>query len=181
MRTLLTAFVITICLQTSALSQTLCRAGEVNYFSCKVSKSGKIISVCGHVDDLNIDSGGWLQYRFGSHRAIELIFPEEIEGSVAKFEANYFQRYGVSDLRFISGNALYSVSFSQPFEGEDPAESTAESGAVTVSIGKRNILLRCAEGSIGGDTRRFIELSSLLRSPEDGKDLLSKYYKTNPK
>lgn len=182
MRTLLTVLIMATGLPSVALLQTLCHSGEVDYFSCKISKSGKIASLCGNVDDSAGDGKDWLQYRFGSNQNVELIFPEEKRGSTTKFEANAFLRYGVYDLRFINGNALYSVEYEEPFSGDGATKRKTESGSVWVSIGERYIKLNCAKGSISSDTNKFVELFFRLGSPEAGKeDFLSRFYKMNRK
>ena len=117
------------------LSQTLCRKGEVDYFSCKTS-SEKLISVCGNITNDEINDSSWLQYRFGKTGEIELTYPKEKENSISKFEGNYFNKYDVVDLRFINGNTLYSVDLNGPYSGDDSTNRTEYTGGVSVQIGK---------------------------------------------
>jgi hypothetical protein len=128
------AFILLL-LPSVTLSQTLCRKGEIDYFSCKTSNE-KIISVCGNITNGEINDSSWLQYRFGKVGAIELDYPKEKTGSVSKFEGNFFNKYEVIDLRFINGNTLYGVGINGPYSGDDATKRTEYSGGVSAKIGK---------------------------------------------
>ena len=72
-------------------ADTLCLKGEINYFSCKTKANGKIMSICGNIEDFEINDDSWLQYRFGKPHTVELVYPPEKVGSVSKFEGNNIQ------------------------------------------------------------------------------------------
>ena len=69
-----------IILATSATAQTnsLCQSGEIDYFSCKLQKRQKIVSICGSPEPALLDS--YIQYRFGKPDQVELITPSQKQG-----------------------------------------------------------------------------------------------------
>jgi hypothetical protein len=97
-------------------AHTLCLKGEVDYFTCTL-KNSKVISVCGSESLVPTEESGaspWLQYREAIPKKKLTTFPITKKNSVSFFEGNYFaphdEDHQVSDLRFIQGNSLYSVS-----------------------------------------------------------------------
>ncbi len=115
-----------------------CDKGEVTYFSCKLSHSAKVVSLCGGrltdpatqaVDPQRL-STMWLQYRFGKANTLELVFPSQVNGSLSRFKGEYHTGQSVSSstVIFSNGNATYTVgtSFSAltsiGFDGVDIAQ-----------------------------------------------------------
>lgn len=130
----------------AALSQTLCSKGEIDYFSCQVVRSDKIISVCGNITNRDINDNSWLQCRFGKVGAIELNYPREKRDAVSKFEGNYFNKYSVITLRFINENTLYSVDLNGPYIGDDAMKRKRYSGGVTAELSKhQRVTMQCAK------------------------------------
>ena len=74
-----------------------------------------------------------MQYRFGKMGAIELAYPAEKQGSIPKFEGNWFNRYNQVDLRFTIGKALYGVALNETYSGADDRKRSRPSGSVNVS------------------------------------------------
>jgi hypothetical protein len=170
------AFILLL-LPSVTMSQTLCREGEMDYFSCKTSNK-KIISVCGNITNGEIDDSSWLQYRFGKVGAIELTYPKEKVGSVSKFEGNFFVKYGVIDLRFISGKVLYSVSINSAYSGEDAAERVSSSAGVGVQIGKaKRVNLFCTKANtVEKYYGIFSALNETLRYNNGETDIFYHFY-----
>ena len=158
-------------------SQTLCRPGEIDYFSCETVAIGKRISVCGNIADGDISSESWLQYRFGKVGAIELAYPTEKQGSVKKFEGNYFNKYGVADLRFISGRTLYGVELSEMYNGDDAPPRSHPAGGVNVQMGKvKYINISCRRVNTSKYFNIYTDLNTLLRAYNGETDFLFHFH-----
>lgn len=158
-----------------ALSQTLCRKGEIDYFSC-ATDSRKIISVCGNITNDGIGDGNWLQYRFGTARVIELTYPSKKSGSASKFEGNYFNKYGVIDLRFIRGETLYGIDLNGPYSGEDTKERAGYTGGVSIEFAQsQRVNKHCKK--INGEKyfEAFSHLNVLLNDYNGETDILYKF------
>jgi len=169
------AFILLL-LPSVTLSQTHCRKGEIDYFSCKTS-SEKIISVCGNITNGEISDSSWLQYRFGKVSAIELTFPKEKAGSVSKFEGNYFNKYGAIDLRFINGNTLYGVDINGPYSGDDATKRTDYSGGVSAEIGKtKRVNIYCTKIDGRKYFGIFSDLNASLRYYSGETDFLYNFH-----
>lgn len=87
---------------------SLCRKDEQIFFNCAV-RSGKIISLC--ASKQLTAKNGYLQYRFGKFGAVELQFPEKLEGSRSAFRFDHYFRAQVdrSDIVFKNGNYEYTL------------------------------------------------------------------------
>ena len=68
----------------------LCRADEQVFFTCQITPSSKLISLCG---SKSLDARrGYLQYRFGKPGTVELQFPRERANTQRVFRyAHYFR------------------------------------------------------------------------------------------
>lgn len=163
-------------LPTFIQAQTLCKKGETDYFSCAVSPTGKVVSICGEVADLESNSGNWIQYRFGKPKAIELAYPTERFGSISKFEGNYFGRYNFVDLRFLSGDTLYSVTLYGPYGGEDAEERISYSGQVSVGLptSSKSVNIPCRKAP-GHYFQAFSELNIFLERHNGESNILQKF------
>lgn len=116
----------------SSEAGTHCLPGETDYFSCEMAKNGKVVSVCG--------GDGWLQYRFGRLGNVELAYPSSREGSLGKFHATYFNKYGYFELSFLRGNTTYIVDLSEEHDDLKTGDRVRPSGSVSVEIGKRKYI-----------------------------------------
>jgi len=95
-------------LSASAAPPTLCLANEVNVFSCGAGK--KVISVCASKDAAA--DRGYLQYRFGTPKSVELAVPAGKSTPPAKsaLAGNLvFSGGGGAYLRFRNGDYEYIV------------------------------------------------------------------------
>jgi hypothetical protein len=150
---------------------TLCGKEETDYLSCPTGGGKKTLSVCGNVGE---DGGGWLQYRFGKPGKIELAFPQEKRDSLSKFEGNFFnpreQPRETSELRFVSGKALYSVSLDR-----DGSDHTYH-GAVDVMLGKtKRVAIACDAVDGLRYFEAFRELNGRLAQPDGKTDMLQRF------
>lgn len=159
------------------MSQTLCRANEVDYFSCVTAPANKIVSVCGNITKGGIDDDSWLQYRFGRTDAIELAYPTTKRGSIEKFEGNHFNKYRVIDLRFVSGKTLYGVELNDAYDGEDAQARHKPSGGVSVQISKsKSVSIECRTVSVSKYYSVFSDLNDSLRAYNGETDFLYHFY-----
>jgi hypothetical protein len=115
-----------------ATAGSLCSDKETTYFSCKVTGSGKILSLCGkvHIDTNNfeMDHNGWLQYRFGTPEKPELVYPQKKEGSVNRFLGMYNHSFQGS---------LWPLSFrigSYYYELDDWPEGNVETSFIGIRV-----------------------------------------------
>jgi hypothetical protein len=102
---LLASFLPTV----SLAAETLCERNEVVRFSCRIKNSAKTVSVCSS-KILNEDSG-YLQYRFGTPKKIELTFPSERKNTLGEFTWESHRPYqGYYDsLGFVNGEYMYTI------------------------------------------------------------------------
>jgi hypothetical protein len=71
-----------------ASAQSLCKASETIYFSCRIAASSKFLSLCG--GDYSKTSSFWLQYRFGTLKKLDFAFPPSNDrGVVGYSEAGF--------------------------------------------------------------------------------------------
>jgi len=99
-----------------AASSTHCKSSEIDFFSCAIADSNKVVSLCGNRDQKTKEIS-WLQYRFGLIGHPEMIYPATQHGSLSKFfgnrvyspEGSYLQY----DVSFHVGAYNYSVSASE--------------------------------------------------------------------
>ena len=86
-----------------------CSSQEETLFTCKISKSKKLVSICTSKGFSN--HSGYIQYRFGRPNQVELAFPKVISDSSRKF---LWQTYGYSGgwdtrIQFSIENFRYQV------------------------------------------------------------------------
>lgn len=88
---------------------SLCRRDEQILFSCKVADGTKFASLCG---SRSLDAKrGYVQYRFGTARALELIFPQDLKGTQNAFRYLHYFRAQVdrTEVSFESGGYRYAL------------------------------------------------------------------------
>lgn len=178
MKTVATLLAIALAASYTWASETLCGQGEIDYFSCQTKADPKVISICGNIEDFEINDDSWLQYRFGKPHAVELVYPQEKIGSIAKFEGNNFSKYNVVDLRFINKKALYSVSIAAPYSGEDANQRSRFSGGVSVEVAKsKRVAIDCVSSrSVRKYYDQFARLNDSLRYKNGETDMLFHFY-----
>jgi hypothetical protein len=127
-----------------AAPPTLCKRGEVTYFSCQL-KGARVMSVCGsgavEPSEPSAHRASWLQYRIGTLKALELVFPKRREDSVSRFEWESRRRAGVriNALDFKIASVAYSVE-------ESYSEMTKEGfTGVKVIVGSKETGFPCQD------------------------------------
>ena len=160
-----------------------CSTEEVTYFSCEL-KNSKVVSICGsplrESKTLEHPNVAWMQYRFGHIKKIEFAYPASRVDSFLKFEGNDFHPQGedhsVLDLRFVSGDALYSV--------ELVASAKKISADVSVNLEKKHIGFDCREPIEPVYWNNLSELIGFIleqRGVHGDTDMLSEFYKSHGK
>jgi hypothetical protein len=90
---------------------SLCRADEIQYFSCELHDSRKIASVCA-ANNISPDHG-YVQYRFGTQSKIEYKFPGALtppRGKISIVDVSRLPDGLGSHLKFMNGSYTYIVS-----------------------------------------------------------------------
>jgi hypothetical protein len=84
---------------------SLCDKGEKVIFSCTIKQPAKIVSLCASADFAK--DRGYLQYRFGLPRKIELEFPRTRENTQAAFKYSHYFRaqFDQTEISFTSGRS----------------------------------------------------------------------------
>jgi hypothetical protein len=89
--------------------ETLCHSDEKIIFNCRVAASPKIISICGSP---NLDAAeGYLQYRFGTPKRIDFVFPATTSNTQQQFSWEWhhpYQSFSI-DLWFQNNGYVYDV------------------------------------------------------------------------
>jgi hypothetical protein len=167
------------------LAQTHCKADEVDYFSCQIVNSTRVASICGNVENRQIEGSSWVQYRFGSMNHLELVYPEQKGNSASAFEGNAFGRYQIVDLRFVSGDVLYSVTLDGTFYGDPSVEAQARmkpTGGVTVNFdSSKGTTFSCRRVNEKKYYSAFEELALTLREAHGNTDIAYEFYKRKRK
>ena len=101
----------------TSAADSLCHATEVVRFNCTIRGTSKLVSVCS--SPVLTRTSGYLQYRFGTHRRIELEFPSttrttqeaftfEAHSELGDYEALNFKMgsYGYTVRRWVRTSAL---------------------------------------------------------------------------
>lgn len=138
----------------------LCKSGEEAAFAC--ASGSKIVSLCAS-QGLN-ETSGYLQYRFGTRRNIELVYPagtttpprDAFEAGVTGGTAG-----GADFLQFSLGGARYTL-YSNYYRGRESDGLVVERG------GKRVMSLRCRGAAV--DTLKgwsVIYRAKLPQAPPD--------------
>ena len=143
------------------LAQSHCDKKEIDYFSCEVKGTEKLLSVCG--SSLVAGSGPpWLQYRFGFAGKPEMVYPLLKARSFEKFAIVHFhpsmEDHDVLALRFESGAAKYEVGLSQ-YSNRPKRERLV--GGVSVAIDKRSSNFTCRQPI---ESRYLVRFHSLFTS-----------------
>ena len=90
---------------------SLCRQGEIEYFSCELQGSRKKASLCSADNDS--PDRGYVQYRFGTHSKIEYVFPDGLippRGKISIVDVSRMPDGLGSHVKFTSGSYSYVVS-----------------------------------------------------------------------
>ena len=98
---------------------SLCNSSETVYFSCRVERTNQLVSLGGST--LDNPERFWLQYRYGSPGALELVFPRKKSSFLESgLDVGFYRRANGLDtnVSFTSDNWSYTVFHWAPGEGE---------------------------------------------------------------
>ncbi|BCO26202.1 hypothetical protein MIZ03_1082 [Rhodoferax lithotrophicus] len=132
---------LSACLSASlvANAQTHCTKNEVEYFTCKISGSEKIVSICGsdfragtHALAEIVDDA-WLQYRFGKPGQLELVFPAKRHPLLSHFSG---------ELILSNDRRLYALTFKRRSYSYEILYSPGFRGVTVQGLGS-NVKLPC--------------------------------------
>ncbi len=130
---------LVIALSVEARAQSHCAPNEAVYFTCRIQKTAKILSVCGSalktIESLPNRDKAWLQYRFGPLGDPELVFPSRKAGSLDAFSHEHHK--GAQSLAFSKAGVTYSVFAAQH------DDTGVISKGVSVITERKVIALRC--------------------------------------
>jgi len=119
--------------QTVAAGSSLCADNEKTYFSCSAGPERKLASLCGSKSLQRPNS--YLQYRFGTQKKLELVFPDDKKNSLVKFDYYHYFRFQTDRtyISFINKGTSYTIFTDYDGESGTP---TQQSG-VTVAKSKK--------------------------------------------
>jgi len=121
---------------------TLCAKDERVIFACLLKRPAKIVSLCAS-KDLTSETG-YLQYRFGLPRKIELEFPKDRLRTQENFEyTHYFRpRFELNEIKFTVDGVDYSVF--NDYNGEEKPEVTLQGVSINQpGTGKKEVRYNC--------------------------------------
>jgi hypothetical protein len=89
-------------------TDSLCQASEIIRFNCAIRDTGKLVSVCS--SRTLTKTSGYLQYRFGTHKKVELVFPPTTKTTQKAFTWESHSELGDYEaLNFKIGSYGYTV------------------------------------------------------------------------
>lgn len=121
---------------------TLCAKDERVIFACMLKRPAKIVSLCAS-KDLTSETG-YLQYRFGLPRKIELEFPKDKLRTQENFEyTHYFRaRFELNEISFTVDGVDYSVF--NDYNGEEKPEVIEQGISINQpGTGKKEVRYNC--------------------------------------
>ncbi len=95
---------------------TLCQQTEQVVFSCPLRGKAKIVSLCG-TKDLSATEG-YLSYRFGTAKRIELAFPPDRRDTQKRFRYAHYLRYRVDRTNVSFTNEGHTYIVFDSYDGE---------------------------------------------------------------
>jgi hypothetical protein len=124
--------------------KSLCGADEQTIWSCATVKN-KIASVCAS-KDLAADKG-YVQYRFGLLKKIELEFPQKREGSQKAFKYSRYTRPLVTmlTLSFENGGVFYEIHDDDNSEEKPPVRAAS----IDITIDAKESSVVCKQPTFG--------------------------------
>ena len=123
---------------------TLCRPDEQVLFHCPVQGGRKVVSLCGSPQLTATE--GYLQYRFGPARKVELEFPRQRDESQKQFRYAHYLRYQVdrTEVSFRRDGHTYTLFDSH--EGDTkPSRRLSGVQVDTPGAKKKSVTLSCGK------------------------------------
>lgn len=130
---------------------TLCQQSEQVVFSCPLRGKAKIVSLCG-AKNLSATEG-YLSYRFGTAKRIELVFPPDQHETQQRFRYAHYLRYQVNRTSVSFTNDEYTYTLFDSYDGEQ-TPAVREQGVQVSRTGtsEEEVTLLCrapVRGSLG--------------------------------
>ena len=126
----------------------LCSPDEEIVFSCQIKSSKKLVSVCKSKEFTN--DVGYLQYRFGIPKRLELVYPKERTKTQEKFYMHAERLVGIHELTFQIGHHFYTVGHYTSAELSEVPEGTNKGMVIVATKGKKkNVGLECMGSPLG--------------------------------
>lgn len=145
---------------------TLCRQGEEVFFSCPVKDGTRVVSLCG--SPRLTAREGYLQYRFGRPRKLELEHPKRRQEAPQTFRYAQYSRYQVDRVAVSFRRGGFTYTLFDSYEGDASPPARHQGVQVTPSgAGRKEVTLECRGAAAGN----LYSLSSIL--PCDKDDPLS--------
>jgi hypothetical protein len=95
--------------------ENLCKPNERIVYNCKIKNSHKVASLC--ASKKLTEDEGYLQYRFGTAKKIELTYPEKKQSSLQQFTISHYFRSMVDRTWISFENGGYEYTYSSDFDG----------------------------------------------------------------
>ncbi len=144
----------------AAMAQSLCAPNERIMFSCPLTQSKKIVSLCA---SQNISPAiGYLQYRFGTAKDTELVYPLGKAHPKGNFELFHIQYVRASSYGVSFKLRGYEYSLSYMASGPDPKDDEYQLTATLDKSDDPKFEDACDKSHIVGKTA-FYPLESLSR------------------
>lgn len=129
-------------LEARSLAPTsLCTKDEKVVFSCPLTRSMKIVSLCSS-QKLTKDAG-YLQYRFGLPGKIELEFPDNRADSLKAFKYSHYFRAKVDSTEISFSRNGYTYSVFDDYNGEEKPTVSEQGLTVTAENSKKGVKYLC--------------------------------------
>lgn len=135
----------------SSLSASLCIAKEVTVFSCQLTRTEKIVSLCALTSaNKGETKAKSLRYRFGKIGSPEFQFPTSPDNSLSKFRFSHYFRsqFDSTNVSFRSASFIYDVF--DTIDGEaSEGEAQRTAGVSVASVNnKKGATLNCKPRSV---------------------------------
>ena len=132
-----------------AFATSLCEPGEAEVFTCRISQSAKIASLCSIVKTVKGEKrAATLLYRFGKPGSPELQFPSSPDRSLQKFKFSHYFRpqFDSTNISFSVNSYTYNVF--DTTDGEGNQQKPERTAGVSVSSRlKKGAELSCSPSS----------------------------------
>jgi len=137
----------------------LCNSDEQLVFGCSLVNK-KMVSIC--ASPSFTPTSGYVQYRYGTLKKVELSYPSAFEPPMGKFFFSHamFSGGGASSIRFINKGHEYVVfdkMVRTNFTPGEPNNPEFSSGVITRYRGKNTSFLCQEDASIGGEAHEQLE------------------------
>lgn len=111
--------------------------------NCELRENHKFVSICSSKN--LVGKNGFLQYRYGEPKKVELAFYKELMNSLAQFDCDEYSRPDLSTFMVGFNNGGYRYEISEATEGVNDDGITTKTLLVSSGVDKRSIKLTCLD------------------------------------